>query len=332
MLGSRYVVILKALGLGLLVLLIGTVGYVVIERMEPFDALYMTAITVTTIGFKEVAPLSDAGRVFTIVMAFIGIGVILLVASELAHAVVDADLRRIFGLRRDLTMLKRLTDHIVVCGYGRMGRAVVDVLRERQVPFVVVETDPDRCRDLEDQRIHVVQGDATKQDVLEAARVPNARTLIACLADDAHNVFSILLTRQLQPKIQIIARAVEEGSEERLALAGADRVINPYRLGGVRLAFTALKPSVMDFIEASLPGTEMELELAEIRVLPSSELAGKTLAGAEVRKRFGLIVVALMRGEHSTFNPGPDQVIEAGDIVVALGPTGALEAMERASH
>jgi voltage-gated potassium channel len=330
--GSRYVVLLKALGLGLLVLLIGTTGYVVIERMEPFDALYMTAITVTTIGFKEVAPLSDAGRVFTIVMAFIGIGVILLIASELAHAVVDADLRRLFGLRRDSTMLKRLTDHIVVCGYGRMGRAVVDVLRERKVAFVVVETDPERCRDLEDQRIHVVQGDATKQNVLEAARVPNARTLIACLADDAHNVFSILLTRQLQPKIQIIARAVEEGSEERLGLAGADRVINPYRLGGVRLAFTALKPSVMDFIEASLPGTEMELELAEIRVLPSSELAGKTLAGAEVRKRFGLIVVALMHGDHSTFNPGPDQQIEAGDIVVALGPTGALEAMERASH
>jgi voltage-gated potassium channel len=229
-------------------------------------------------------------------------------------------------------MLNRLTDHIVVCGYGRMGRAVVDTLRERKLQFVVVETNGDRCRRLEDEHIHVVQGDATRPEVLEAAKVAKAKTFIACLADDAHNVFAILLARQLNPGITIIARAVEEESEERLQLAGADRVINPYRLGGMRLAFTAIKPTVMDFIEASLPGTGMELELAEVRITSGSDLVGKTLAGAELRKRFGVIVVALMRGERSTFNPGPDEHIEAEDILVALGPTGALDAIERASH
>jgi voltage-gated potassium channel len=300
--------------------------------MNVLDAVYMTTITITTIGFKEVVELSDQGRMWTMLLAFLGIGVILLIAGELAHAVVDADIRRLFGQRRDHRMLNRLTDHIVVCGYGRMGRAVVDTLRERKLQFVVVETDADRCRGLEDEHIHVVQGDATRPEVLETAKVARARTFIACLADDAHNVFSILLARQLNPEITIIARAVEEESEERLQLAGADRVINPYRLGGMRLAFTAIKPSVMDFIEASLPGTGMELELAEVRVTSSSDLVGKTLAGAELRKRFGVIVVALMRGERSTFNPGPDEHIEAGDILVALGPTGALDAIERASH
>ena len=329
---SRYAVIVKAFAVALVVLVVGTIGYVAIEGMGILDAVYMTTITITTIGFKEVVELSDEGRVWTMILAFLGIGVILLIAGELAHAVVDADIRRLFGQRRDHRMLNRLTEHIVVCGYGRMGRAVVDTLRERKLQFVVVETNADRCRALEDEHVHVVQGDATRPEVLEAAKVAKAKTFIACLADDAHNVFAILLARQLNPGITIIARAVEEESEERLQLAGADRVINPYRLGGMRLAFTAIKPTVMDFIEASLPGTGMELELAEVRVTSGSDLVGKTLAGAELRKRFGVIVVALMRGERSTFNPGPDEHIEAGDILVALGPTGALDAIERASH
>jgi voltage-gated potassium channel len=213
-----------------------------------------------------------------------------------------------------------------------MGRAVVEVLQERRVAFVVVEAAHENCSVLEENHIPYVEGDATKEEVLRAAGVDRASTFLACLADDAHNVFAILLARQLNPNITTIARAVEEGSEERLSLAGADRVINPYRLGGMRLAFTALKPTVMDFIEASLPGTSMELELVEIVVHPHSDLAGKTLAGAGVRQRFGIIVVALKRGDLSTFNPGPDERIEAGDVLVALGPLNALEQIERASQ
>lgn len=329
---SRLSLAAKTTAVGIAILGLGTLGYVVIEGVSFDDAFYMTVITITTIGFREVFPLSPLGRGFTVVIALTGIGVILLIASELAHAVVEADVRRLIGQRRDTSMIRKLSNHIVVCGFGRMGRAVVETLRHRKVPFVVVESSLERCRSLEDDRIPVVQGDATKEDVLRAARVDSAKTFIACLADDAHNVFSILLARQLNPEIAIIARAVEEGSEERLQLAGADRVINPYRLGGMRLAFTALKPTVMDFIEASLPGTSMELELAEIVVHPSSELAGKTLAGADVRRRFGLIVVALKRENRSTFNPGPDERIEAGDVLVALGPTHAVERIERASH
>jgi len=317
---------------GSAVLTLGTLGYALIEGQSIRDALYMTAITVTTVGFREAFPLSEAGKIFTIFLAFAGVGVILLIAGEFGRLVLQADLRRLIGARRDVQMLSKLRDHIVVCGHGRMGRAVVEVLRERKVPFVVVESNIDRCRQLEEDRIPFVHGDATNEDVLRAARVDAARTFLTCLADDAHNVYAILLARQINPEITIIARAVEEEAEERLRLAGADRVINPYRLGGLRLAFTALKPTVMDFIEASLPGKSIELELAEIMVLPNSELAGKTLAGAEVRQRFGIIVVALKRGEDSTFNPGPNERIEAGDVLVALGSIQALEGIERASR
>lgn len=314
------------------VLAAGTVGYMIIEDQGVVSSLYMTAITVTTVGFREAFPLSPRGQVFTILLAFAGVGVILLIASEFGRLVLRADLRNLIGIGRDQKMLEKLKNHIVVCGYGRMGRAVAEVLQERKVPFAMVETDEGSCRLLAEEHIPFVHGDATEEKVLLEAHVETAKTFLACLADDAHNVFSILLARQLNPDITIIARAVEEGSEERLRLAGANQVINPYRLGGMRLAFTAVKPTVMDFIEASLSGTSVELELAEIVVHHQSELAGKTLAGAGVRQRYGIIVVALKRGDTSTFNPGPDERIEAGDTLVALGPTLALERVEQDSH
>jgi voltage-gated potassium channel len=329
---KRRKVILRSVILGLSVLGLGTVGYMAIEDQSALTAFYMTTITVTTVGFREAFPLSPAGQAFTILLAFGGIGVILVIASEFARVMLDTDIRRMIGIRRDLTMIKKLSNHIVVLGYGRMGQAVVEVLRERGIPFAVVDLDPDRCRYLEEEHQPVVRGDATQDDVLRAVGVARATTLITCLADDAHNVYSILLARQLNPEITVIARAVEDGAEERLRLAGADRVLNPYKVGGTRLAITALKPTVTDFVDASLSGSSMELELAEVVVHPSSELAGKTLAGAEVRQRFGIIVVALKRGEKSTFNPGPDERIEAGDVLVALGPIQALESIEQATQ
>ncbi|MEX1311099.1 MAG: potassium channel protein [Candidatus Sulfomarinibacteraceae bacterium] len=326
----KFSALAKSVVFGLLVVLGGTIGYVVIEEMSAFDALYMTTITVTTIGFKEVFPLSAAGRIFTMFLAYAGIGVILLIASEFARAMLETDLRRVLGIRRELKLMKRLRNHIVVCGHGRMGQAVVDVLDQRGLTFVVVDIDPDHCRELEDQGKHVVRGDATDEKVLASTNIAQAKTIITCLADDAHNVYTILLARQLNPDITVIARAVETGAEERLVLAGADRVLNPYKIGGMRLALTAIKPTVTDFIDESLLGSSVELELAEIVIDPSSELAGKTLAGAEVRKRFGIIVVALKRGDRAIFNPDAQERIEGGDVLVALGPIAAIERVEKA--
>jgi len=319
----------KSVVLGLLVIFGGMIGYILIEDMSAFDALYMTTITVTTIGFREVFPLSGGGRVFTMVLAFAGVGVILVIASEFARVMIETDLRRVLGIRRELKLMKKLRNHIVVCGYGRMGSAVVEVLRQRGISFVVVALDPDRCRELEDQDLPMVRGDATNEKVLSSTNIGNAKTVITCLADDAHNVYTILLARQLNPGINIIARAVETGAEERLQLAGADRVLNPYQIGGTRLALTAIKPTVTDFIDQSLLGSSVELELAEIVIEPASELAGKTLAGADVRRQFGIIVVALKRGERVIFNPDADECIEGGDVLVALGPLAAIERVEQ---
>ena len=330
MISPKLHALVKSVTFGLLVIAAGTVGYVFVEGMTPFDALYMTTITVTTIGFKEVFPLSDTGRMFTIALAFAGVGVILLIASEFARVMIETDLRRVLGIRRELKLMKRLKNHIVVCGSGRMGHAVVEVLHQRGIPFAVVELDPERCRPLEDQALHVVRGDATDENVLASTNIKHAKTIITCLADDAHNVYTILIARQLNPNINVIARAVETGAEERLRLAGADRVLNPYKIGGMRLALTAIKPTVTDFIDESLLGSSVELELAEIVIDPSSELAGKTLAGAEVRKRFGIIVVALKRSDKAIFNPDAHESIEGGDVLVVLGPLSAIEGVEKA--
>jgi voltage-gated potassium channel len=315
---------------GVTVLALGTAGYVVIEHVSVFEALYMTVITISTIGFSEVFPLSVAGRAFTMVLAFSGVGIMLYAVSTVAAIVVETDLRKILGLRREHRVIKRMTGHIVVCGAGRMGRGVVEILRHREVGMVVVERDPECCRGLEGESIPVVQGDATQSDVLLEAGIDRAVTMISSLAEDAHNVYAVLLARQLNPAITIIARAVEEGAEERLRLAGANTVMNPYRIGSMRIAYTALKPTVIDFLDASLPGTDQELELAEVSVRDGAELVGKSLAGAQVRTRFGVIVVALRRGGTSLFNPSPNSQIEAGDVLVALGPVQAIEGLEGA--
>jgi voltage-gated potassium channel len=319
-------------GLGALaVVAAGTAGYMVLDGAGLLDALYMTVITVTTIGYGEVFPLSSAGRIFTMVLAFAGVGIMLLLASEFARIVIEGDIQRLMGLRKDIRMVGRMDRHMIVCGYGRMGRAVVEILKQRGSRFVVVEQDTEKCQSLQEESIPFVQGDASQHQVMETAGVGRATTVIVCLPDDAHGVFTVLLARQLNPDVTIIARAVEEQSEERLRMAGADRVINPYRIGGMRLAFTALKPTVVDFLDSSLPGTKGELELAEIRIRPGSELDGKTIAGAAVRRRFGIIVIALKREDGSLFNPDPDTEMRAGDLLVALGTAEAIESIERAS-
>ncbi len=247
-------------GLGALAALAaGTVGYMVLDGAGLLDALYMTVITVTTIGYGEVFPLSSAGRIFTMVLAFAGVGIMLLLASEFARIVIEGDIQRLMGLRKDMRMVGRMDRHMIVCGYGRMGRAVVEILKQRGSRFVVVEQDTEKCQSLQEEGIPFVQGDASQHQVMETAGVGRATTVIVCLPDDAHGVFTVLLARQLNPDVTIIARAVEEQSEERLRMAGADRVINPYRIGGMRLAFTALKPTVVDFLDSSPPGTKGEL-------------------------------------------------------------------------
>jgi len=308
----------------------GTVGYRLIEHAGWWDSFYMTAITLTTVGYREVFPLTAAGQAFTVVLLVTGLGMILLAATELGRSVVEGELRQLLGQARRSRMIEHLQDHEVVCGWGRMGRAVVEELQRGHRPVVVIERNPEKVRELQATQVAVVPGDATDETVLRSAGVSRARGLVACLNDDAHNVYTILTARSLNERLFIVARAGEEGARQRLLRAGADRVVNPYHLGGLRLAHLLVKPAVVDFLEFSL-GTagQVELELEQVLIGRDNPLVGVTLREADLRRRSGIGVVALRRGERLLPNPEASTRLEAGDLLVVLGNRAQIEQFER---
>jgi voltage-gated potassium channel len=240
--------VLLTLALVLFIVSFGTIGYVVIEGWNFLDAFYMTVITLTTVGFGEVHQLSNAGRVFTIVLIIGGVGTVFYALSIGAKLTLEGELQEIFGRQRLEKKIRELGDHYIVCGYGRMGRIICRELKHDNVPFVVIEKKPDVL--LEEQKeILLFEGDATNDDVLKEVGIEKAKGLISVLPTDAENLYVVLSARGLNPNLQIVARAGEEGSEQKLLRAGADRVVSPYHIGGLRIAHTVLKPAVVDFIE-----------------------------------------------------------------------------------
>ncbi len=306
----------------------GTLGYRVIERAGWWDSFYMTVITLTTVGYREVFPLSRAGEAFTIGLLLTGLGLILLVATEVARVVLAGELRRAFGQARRTRMIEKLSGHEIVCGWGRMGKAVVEELRRGRQPFVVIERNPDKVRALRELEVNVLAGDASSEPTLRAAGIARARGLVACLNDDANNVYTVLTARSLNPTVFVVARASEEGAESRMLQAGANRVVNPYHLGGLRLAHLLLKPAVVDFIEFSLGPAGNELQLEQAVLSPSSAAVGRTLAELDLRRRWGVAVAAVRRGESMFPNPEAGLRLEAGDTLVVLGTRSQLEGFE----
>jgi voltage-gated potassium channel len=307
---------------------VGTAGYHFIEHAGWWDSFYMTAITLTTVGYREVFPLSHAGEAFTVGLLVAGLGVYLLVVTDVARAVLEGELRQIFGQARRSRMIERLSGHEIVCGWGRMGQAVVAELRRGNRPLVVVERDLDKVRRLQDAGVPVVTGDATGEPTLRAAGVTRARGLVACLNDDAHNVYTVLTARSLNPGLFIVARTTEEGSEARILRAGANRAVNPYHLGGLRLAHLLAKPAVVDFLEFSLGPAGEELQLEQAVLSKASPLVGHSLAELELRRRWGVGVVAVRRGQALFPNPEADLRLEYDDVLVVLGTRQQLASFD----
>jgi voltage-gated potassium channel len=304
----------------------GTLGYRVIEGPSWWDAFYMTVITLTTVGYGEVFPLSRAGEAFTALLLLSGLGAFLLLATDLARTVIEGELRQYLGRVRRSRMIERMSGHEIVCGYGRMGRTVVDELRRARRPVVVVDRNPERLRVLEEAGLSHVAGDATLEGVLREANVVNARGLVSCLNDDAHNIYTVLTARALNPKLFIVARATEESAERRILQAGADRVVNPYHLGGSRLAHLLFKPAIISFFDASLDGTELQLD--QTSLAEGSPIVKQTLAEADMRRRWGLGVVAVQRDRQVFPSPSPDLKLQAGDVLVVFGTRRQIEAFE----
>lgn len=314
------------------VFLAGTVGYHLIEGAGWWDAFYMTVITLTTVGYGEVFPLSVAGQVFTVALLFAGLGLILLTATEIGRTVVEGQMRVWLGGARRSRMIEKMSEHEIVCGWGRMGKAVVEELRRGARSVIVVERDADKVRQLREAGVNVIEGDATVEATLRSAGVVRARGLVACLNDDAHNVYTILTARSLNERLFIVARVAEEGAQPRLLRAGADRVVNPYHLGGLRLAHLLAKPAVVDFLDVSLGPTGIDqLVLEQVLITEGNPLVGQTLAETDLRRRSGIGVVALRRGGQLIPNPEASTRLASGDILVVLGARPQLEAFERIS-
>jgi voltage-gated potassium channel len=307
----------------------GTVGYMLIEGWDAWDAFYMTVITVTTVGYREVHDLSRAGEVFTVVIIVSGVGAALYSFTLLAAVVVEGGLPKRFQRRRAARMLETISDHFIICGYGRIGSLIASQFRRQNVPYVVVERDNARQQLAVEEGGLAVEADASREEVLKRVGIARARGLIAAVGTDAENVYTVLSARVLRPDLFIIGRAENEDATIKLKHAGANRVISPYHIGAVQMAQTALRPAVVDFIALATSSDSVELALEEIAVAPTSTLADRSLLDANLRQRFSVIVIGIQRRDgRMEFNPEPETGIHAGDRLVVLGRPESLKRLE----
>lgn len=311
-----------------LVIAAGTTGYVILEGWGFFDALYMTVITITTIGFKEVHELSKLGKAFTVVLIFFSVGAVFYTLNNAARILIEGELREVFGRRRLLRKFKQLKGHYIVCGYGRMGKIICNELAARGADFLVIEKEPMPETAFEGEFL-VLQGDATHDETLKEAGIERARGLISVLSTDAENLYVVLSARGMNPSLNIVARAVEEGSEQKLLRAGANRALSPYHIGALRMAHTMLTPAVVDFIEFTTRSGNIGLRVEEIYVDEGAGIAGLTLDQCGIGRELGVIIVAIKREDGLLeITPTYKTAINAGDTLVAIGEASKLGVLE----
>jgi voltage-gated potassium channel len=306
----------------------GTAGYHFVEGWSWFDGLYMVVITISTIGYNEVHPLSHGGRVLTIVVIACGVGLLALLFGSLTQALLELELGKYFGRRRMQHDIERLRNHFIICGAGRVGRSVARELKRRGVNFVIVEARQERF-DLYSSEWLMMIGDASKEDVLRAAQIEHAAGLVAATTGDATNIYIVLTARALNPRLKIIARASEEAAEKHLRKAGADQVVSPYSFAGHRIALSFLRPNVVDFLDvATASGGKLDLEIEEVRIAATSAIAGKTLADSRIRQDTGVIVLAIQRDSGARFNPSQEDKLAPNDCLIVMGNPTALKRLE----
>ena len=310
------------------VFLAGTAGYMLFEGASAGDAAYMTLITVSTVGYREAVGLDAGGRVWTAVIIVFGIGAVSVAFTSAVTLFVSGEMRAVLGRRKVQSRIDKLADHVILCGFGRMGAMAAAKLRDQGAEVVVVETRKALRLDIESAGLPYVIGDATEEETLQAAGLMKAQSLVAALPTDADNVFVTLTARGLRPDLHIVARAEQPATEVKLRRAGADRVICPQVIGATRIADILTRPNVVDFFEVAARGVELELD--EYRVGPQCALRDRTLRDAALRQETGAMVVAIKRADGtSVLQPGPDEVIREGDLLILIGRAGTSTRLDR---
>ena len=310
-----------------LIVSFGTAGYMGLEGWNYLDSIYMTIITITTVGFKEIHELSFNGKLFTIILIIGGVGTALYALSTGAKLVLEGELQEIYGRKRLEKKLKELKNHYIICGHGRIGKIIARELKGKNSSLVIIEKRTEILGEKED--ILILEGDATKDEILKRAGIEKAKCLISVLPTDAENLFVVLSARVLKPDLFIVARASEEGSEQKLLRAGADRVVSPYHIGGLRIAHTVLKPAVVDFIEFATKSGNIDLQIEEITIQEGSRLSGLTLDECGIGRELGIIILAIKHlSGGMKFNPTFRSAIMAGDTLIAVGETSKLKILE----
>ena len=308
----------------------GTAGYMWIENWSILDALYMTAITFTTVGFGEVQPLSRAGRIFTILLIMTSVGLVAYALTTFSQYLLTPGVMDQLRRNRMSRQIGQLENHFIICGYGTLGSVVAKTLIQNDEDVVVIELDPTTAEHARQEGLLVVEGNATRDEMLHQAGIECARAVIACARSDADNLFIVFSGKVLNPELYIVSRAQTADAEEKLLHAGANKVISPARLGGRHMANLAMRPRVMEFLEfINVPG-DLELALEELTVNPNSELIGKSIPEANIRQRTGATLVSIHRGpENTTLTLSEDIRFEEGDGLIALGTFDQLASLEK---
>jgi len=307
----------------------GTIGFYVIEGYSPFDAFYMTLITITTVGYAEIHPLSHAGRIFNSFLIFFGVTTLFFAIGAMTQSIIELELGEYFGKRRHKRMIDKLDRHFIICGYGRVGRNAAHELQRSGVPFVVVDRDPARAERAMQAGMLAVAADSTRDETLHALGITRARGLVAALATDADNLFVILSAKNLNPQLYVATRAGEEEAEEKLRRAGADAVFAPYTVAGYRLAQAVLRPHVFQFFDVAARSMGLDVDIEQVRVPEGSDFSSRSLQQTEIRRELGVIVLAIRKSDgHMLFNPPAETVISVGDYLIVMGAPNNLRTLE----
>jgi voltage-gated potassium channel len=316
-----------------IVILVGILGYEIIEKWNFLESTYMVITTLFTVGFQEVRPLTSAGKIFTMFIIVVGVGSAIYAAGQAVEIIVEGEMT---GYRKRKRMDKKISEmkhHYIICGFGRVGHQVAQVFEASRVPCVVIDSKKETLEELEIKNVPSIIGDATSDSVLIEAGIQSAKGLIACSDSDVANVYVTLSARVLNPGLNIVARAGFKDTEKKLIMAGANRVISPYFISGVRMAALATQPVASDFLDLVTHGGQIDFKLYEIAVPDGSPLIHITIAEADIRSRSGALILAIRKSD-GTFDlqPKPASTIDKNDVLVVIGTQGQFETLEKIVH